>query len=167
MISNLWAPEQADPSSVAIMRAGADELDAIEELMGIVRQQAWPHKADDSYGLLAIHERMLGIPIKPFGVPLSQRQDAAKSAVQSRRVGSASQWVSRFDALMRGNPWTYQRNHPGRGQLTITIPYGEESYSAGQVRALAERVTPAHLELIVRYDVGWIAGVSRAGLDAV
>jgi hypothetical protein len=163
MVEVLWPPSQEDPSVVAIMRAMADELDAIEDLMLTIREQAWPHKADDTEGLLAIHERMLGIPIKPEGVSLPSRQDAARSAIQSRRVGSAKHWVDRFNALMSGNPWSYKRNSPGRGQLTITIPYSEHSYSASQVIKLAERVTPAHIELLVAYESGWLAGISRVG----
>lgn len=163
MLDSLWPPEVGDPAVVALVRADADELDAIEGLADTARLQAWPHMADDQYGLLALHERLLNIPIQPSGVPLATRQATAKSAIQSRRVGTARQWVKRMDALMRGNPWRFQRNHPGRGQLTITIPYGEGSYSASQVRKFAERVTPAHLEIIVRYESGWIAGVSRVG----
>lgn len=163
MIGYLWGPEQSDPSTVAVMRSAADELDQIEDLMLDVREQAWPHKADDSEGLLAIHERMLGLPVKPTGVPVATRQAVAKSAVQSRRVGSGSTWERRLSALLRGAPWSYKRNHPGRGQITITIPFGIGSYSSAQVQQLAERITPAHLEVIMQFGEGWIAGVSRAG----
>src|SRR5690348_11939271 len=100
MIETLHPAEHDDPSVVAIMRAGADELDAVIELMETVRLQAWPQFADDTYGLLGIHEATFGLPVEPEGVSIATRRASVKSAVGSRRDGRASKWLSRMNSLM-------------------------------------------------------------------
>lgn len=167
MVDALSPWEQEDPATVAIMRASADELDAIEELASTVRDQAWPSRADDTYGLLAIHEGMLSLPVSPEGVTLDERQQLVKAAVQSRKVGSRRNWITRMSAAMRGHQWDYQENFPDPGELTIRIPFAEGGYSAAQVQALAERITPAHVQIIIAFTGGFRVGVSRVGMDAI
>jgi hypothetical protein len=166
MVESLAGYEQEDLSVIAIMRAGADELDAIEELMEGVRDQAWPHRADDTFGILALHERQYSLPVAPPGVSLAARQAALKAAVQGRRAGAKRVWVRRMNTAMRGHPWGYEEHTPGPNQLTISIPWAEDSYDSAQVRALAQRITPAHVEIVMRYESGFIVGVATVG-DAI
>lgn len=167
MLESLSAWEQNDHGVVAIMRSGADELDAIQELAEGVRDQAWPDRADDTYGLLALHEATLHLPVQPADTSLVERQAAVRSAIQARKSGSKSNWIARMTTVMRGQQWTYAENTPGPLQLTIRIPWAAGSYSAAQVEALAQRITPAHIEIILAYDQGFIVGVSRVGQDAL
>jgi hypothetical protein len=166
MLDNLMVPEREDPSVIAVMRAGADELDLIQETAETVREQAWPHRADDTFGLLAIHERMLGLP-PDSEATLAQRQAAAKGAVQARKLGAKANWVARMTTVMRGQQWTYEENHPAAGQLTISVPWAADDYAGRQVAAFARRITPAHVEIVMRYGQGFLVGVSRVGADAL
>lgn len=166
MLGSLSAYEQDDPAVIAVMRAGADELDAVVDVAETVRDQAWPHRADDSYGLLRIHEQMLKVPAQP-DAPLEQRQAAVKAAVQARKSGAKSLWVSRMNTMMRGQQWTFRENYPARGQVTIEVPYDPDTYNAAQVEALARRITPAHIEIIMSYEQGFLVGISRVGRDAL
>jgi uncharacterized protein YmfQ (DUF2313 family) len=166
MLGTLSAYEQEDASVVAVMRAGADELDLVVATAETARDQAWPHRADDTYGLLGIHEHMLHVLPSP-GATLVQRQAAVKAAVQSRKLGSRANWIARMDTLMRGQQWTYEENTPGPGQLTISIPYAAGSASSAQVEAMARRITPAHLAIVMRYDQGFPVGIGRVGQDAL
>jgi uncharacterized protein YmfQ (DUF2313 family) len=166
MLGTLSAYEQDDASVVAVMRAGADELDGVVDLAETVRDQAWPHRANDDYGLLSIHEQMLKLTPEP-DAPLSQRQAAVKAAVQARKSGAKSLWVSRMNTMMRGQQWTYEENTPGPGQLTIRIPFDPNTYSSAQVEALARRITPAHIQIILAYSQGFLVGISRVGRDAL
>lgn len=166
MLDTLSAYEQDDPAVIALMRAGADELDSVVETAETVRLHAWPHLADDSYGLLSVHESMLRVPVAPDS-PLAQRQAAVKAAVQSRKLGGRANWVARMNTVMRGQAWTYAENTPGPGQLTITIAFALGSYSAGQAEALARRITPAHIQIVMAYSGGFPVGIGRVGQDAL
>lgn len=152
MIDNLSVAEQDDSAVIAVMRAGADELDSAQQTAEAARDQAWPHKADDTYGLLALHEATLGLPVKPpVGVAL--RRNAVKAAVQSRKVGSKQNWVRRLDTLLHGIEWHFAVDTPAAGQLTISIPYAPGSYTERQTIALADRVTPAHLQIVLTHFI--------------
>jgi uncharacterized protein YmfQ (DUF2313 family) len=164
MLETLWAPEQDDPSVLAIMRAAADELDEVVAVAEDARDQAWPHRATT---LLPLHEAMLRVPVDPSGATLAQRQAAVRSAVQARKLGSRRNWEARMNTVMRDQPWTYEENTPGPGQLTISIPFDERAYNAKQAEALARRITPAHVQIVMRYSQGFIVGVSRVGQDAI
>lgn len=164
MLDTLWLPEQDDPAVQAIMRAGADELDEVVAIAESVRDDAWPHRATT---LLHLHEQMLGLPQNPSEATLAQRQAAVKGAVQSRKVGSKANWVARMNTVMRGQAWSYEENTPGPGQLTISIPFDERAYNAKQAEALARRITPAHILIVMRYAEGFLVGISRVGRDAI
>lgn len=163
MLGSLSAYEQEDPAVVAIMRGPADDLDDVQALMEAVRDQAWPTRADDSLGLLALHEEMLGLPAAPLGVPLDRRQAAVQARLQTRRSGWKRDWVAAMNALIGVGNWSYAENTPGGNQLSITIPYDPGSWSAAQVQALAEARTPMHIQIILGYTSGFLVGISRVG----
>lgn len=166
MLETLMVAEQSDPAVVAVARSAADEIDLLVGVAEDVRYQAWPQHADDTYGLLAVHERMLSIPTDPTATLVS-RQAAVKAAIQGRKSGSTANWVARMNTAMRGQQWTWERNTPGAGQITIRVPWAADSFSAAQVQALARRITPAHIEIVMAYSQGFIVGVSRVGEDAI
>jgi uncharacterized protein YmfQ (DUF2313 family) len=135
--------------------------------METVRDHAWPHKADDTYGLLAVHERTFGLPVMPPGASVAQRRSALKARAQSRRSGWKRDWVRAMNELVGVGNWSYQENTPAGNQLTINIPYAVGSWTAAQVEALAAERTPAHVQIVMGYDQGFIVGVSRVGQDAI
>lgn len=51
--------------------------------------------------------------------------------------------------------------------IRITIPYTEGGTRAGAVEAIARSLTPAHLDIITEYDVGFLLGTSELGEEAL
>lgn len=167
MLAALTPWEAEDPNVVAVVAAGAAELDEIQALMELARDQAWPHRADDTYGLLAIHERMLGLPVAPAGVTLADRQTAARTRVGRRRDGRKATWVDRVNELAGVGTWSYDENTPGPHQLTITLRLEPTGGLAARVRQLVEVFTPVVDEVIVGFEAGLILGVGEIGEDAM
>ena len=163
MLETLAPFEAEDPAVIAVMRAGADELDLIEQAMLTVRDQAWAHKADDTHGLLAVHERTLRLPVAPPGASIAQRQTVIKARMQSRRSGWKADWVKAMDALLGAGQWSCLENNPLGNQLKITIPFALGGYTATQAEQLARERTPAHVQIVMAYVQGFIVGVSTVG----
>lgn len=51
--------------------------------------------------------------------------------------------------------------------IRITIPYEAGGTRAGSVETIARSLTPAHLDIITEYDVGFLLGVSELGEEAL
>lgn len=167
LLSYITPWERDDPEVIAVLEAAAGELDGIQALMEAVRLQAWPHKADDTYGLLSIHEATLGLPVRPAGVTVEQRQQAAKTRVGRRRDGRKDTWVKRMNDLIGESNWSYAENTPGPHQLSITLRIEPTSDYAERARQLSEEFTPVVDQLIFGYAAGFILGVSDLGEDAL
>jgi hypothetical protein len=165
MIEALVPWEREDPNVIAVQLAVGRELDEVEALMQAVRDQAWPHRADDTYGLLALHERTLGLPSSPVGQSIAQRQQAVKTRFGRRRDGRKTTWVDRINEVIGVGNWSYQVNTPGDWQLTITLRVDPASGLAEQTRLLAEAFTPAVIEVLVGFEAGFILGVGSLGED--
>jgi hypothetical protein len=156
-----------DPEVVAVMREGGAELDRIEEFMLTVREHAWPHRATDEYGILSVHERMLGLPVAPVGVTVADRQSQVRARMKRRRDGRKAAWVSRINEVLGADNWEYAENTPGGNQLSITLRVEPGIGLAEQARRLAEVFTPAAVQIIVGYEEGFILGVGGLGEDAL
>ena len=167
LLSYLSPWERDDPEVRAVMRAGADEFDAIEELMVTVREHAWPDRADDTYGLLGEHERMLGLPVAATGLTLEQRRNVVRTRMKRRRDGRKRAWVDRLNEVLGVGNWEYAENTPGGNQLSITLRVEPGIGIAEQARRIAEEFTPAAVQIIVGYEAGFILGVGGLGEDAL
>jgi hypothetical protein len=152
-----------DPAAQAIIDPLARELQRLEEFMNVVRKQWFPQHAADDYGQLGLREEQLGIPVEPYGVSLEQRRNIVAAYEKARLSGSGEDWIILLNIALGATVWEHQENDPGAYDLRITIPYAAESFTVGQVEALADAVTPAHLNLALQYDEGFIVGVSRLG----
>jgi hypothetical protein len=164
MVGSLTPWESEDPDVVAIMTAMGGELDLVEDLMLTVRDQAWPHRADDTYGLLAIHERTFRLPVAPTGATVAQRQSVIKARLGRRRDGRKATWVDRINDLLGGpSNWSYQENHPAAHQITVTLNVLPSSGLASQVIDAIEAFTPVVDELIITYAASFFIGESAIG----
>jgi hypothetical protein len=155
--------EREDPNVLGVMTVYAGELDGVEDLMTAVRDQAWPHRADDTYGLLALHERSFGLPVGAGELSVEQRQQQLKTRVGRRRDGRKATWVDRLAELIAPATFTYQENHPAAHQITITLNVPIGSGLATQVLNATEAFTPVVDEVIVTYAPTFFIGVSPIG----
>jgi hypothetical protein len=162
MIHSVTPWERDDPSVQAVMMAAGTEYDLIEELMTTVRDHAWPHRADDTYGLLSVHEAAMKLPVAPEGLTVSQRQTVLKTAFERRRDGRKGTWAQRLSDLVGEGQWVAYENTPGPNQITVVLSVDPASGLAAQVQSLVERFTPAHVEVFANYE-GFYLGISPLG----
>ena len=152
-----------DPATAAVIDPLALELGRLEAFLALVQRQWFPQNAADDYGQLGIREMQIGIPVEPTGVSLEQRRNIVHAYEAARISGSGADWIVLLTIALGATMWEHEENDPGDYDLRITIPYSAESFTTGQVEALADAITPAHLNLALSYDVGFIVGVSRVG----
>lgn len=163
MIASVTPWEQEDPNVQTVLIAAGKELDRIEELMELVRDQAWPHHADDTYGLLSMHERAAKLSVAPEGLTVAARQQRLKSVIQSRRDGRKGTWASRMNQLVGVGAWRAEEATPGANQITVYLN-ALPSTGLGRVYQPAiERFTPAAVQVFVTYEPSFIIGESPIG----
>lgn len=164
MIESLSPWEREDENVIAVIDAMGGELDLVEGFMLTVRDQAWPDRADDTYGLLSVHERTLQLPVAPVGLSLEQRQQATRTRFGRRRDGRKATWRDRVSDLVGGpSNWTYEENHPAAHQITVTLNVLPSSGLAVAVERAIEAFTPVVDELIVTYAPSFFIGESPLG----
>lgn len=152
-----------DPATAAVIDPLARELQRLQDFLEVVIHQWFPQNAEDTYGQLSIREEMLGIPVAPVGLSLERRRAIVHAYAKARLSGSGEDWIALLSIALGGAPFEHAENTPGAYDLKITIPFAEGSFTVGQVEALADVVTPAHLNLALAYSSGFIVGISRLG----
>jgi hypothetical protein len=154
MVHSVVPWEQADPHVQEVLVAAGEEYDRIEALMVTVRDHAWPHLADDTYGLLAVHERAMQLTVAPGGMSLVFRD---------RRDGRKGTWARRMDALIGVGGWRAEEATPGPNQLRIYLNALASTGLASVYRPAVERFTPVVEELTITYEPSFILGESPLG----
>lgn len=165
-LSHLPSYYENDPFTQAVINAVARELERFEAARASIERGFFPVFASNAYRMLGIWELIYGLPIEPNASD-AQRTAALLAKIQGRRSASGSDWVANVTAALGTSNWTHQEDFPSAGFLTVTIPFSTTSYSAGLARTFIQETAPAHLELIVNYDAGFIVGVSEVGEEAL
>lgn len=156
-------PEMSEDTSVQIViDALARELQRIEDAGYDIVQRMFAHNADDKYRTLGMWESMLGLPVEPPGIDLATRQNAVQALVQSRNSSSGLEWINLITIVLGSSGWTHQEG-PSAYTVTLRVPYVAGGIVAGQLTRVAQRFTPAHLNLAATYDEGFLIGVSLMG----
>lgn len=164
-----YGGDEPDPIVIRWLEAMGFETERARTILEQLRDYTIPITASDVRGALSRWERAFGLPVAPAGATEGQRRAALTGYLRARIVVYGRDWTSAMEAAIgspRGVGWQAFAHTPGPNQLTLEIPYVEGSFTAGQVEALARRRTPANLEIIMRYEAGFIVGVSRVG-DAI
>lgn len=154
-----------DRNATAIVDCVARELVRVEAFLEALRDQAVPGKADDTYGILSLWESMLGLPVAPEGVSLTQRQAIASAAYRKRSTVSGADWVATVDTLLN-TAWSYEENTPDPYTITVTLPE-DSGYRGGQVQSLLRAITPAHLSIIVQTGTGFRVDIDQVDIDTI
>lgn len=138
--------------------AFANELDRVQVSITALAERMLPPMADADHRLLAMWERLLGLPEDPPLATVEERQIQVGARFRARKASSGAAWVSLMDEALAGITWSYEEG-PDPYTLSITIDSGT-GYSIGGVVALARKITPAHLQLFVSFGEGFIVGDS-------
>jgi uncharacterized protein YmfQ (DUF2313 family) len=154
---------QWDPTLCRLTLSLANELDRLTAFIESIANGFSPKGALDEPALLAIWEHILKLPIEPAGVTITEREQVVLAAFFGRSCTTTAEWVAAMNQALGSVSWKHEVCVPGPGQLTITVPYPEDSYIEGIVKQQARRLTPANYEIIFEYSEGWIAGVSEPG----
>jgi uncharacterized protein YmfQ (DUF2313 family) len=146
------------------MDAVGRELQRVEDRAAAIQQGMFPQNTDDVYRLLSMWELLLGLPVAPPGVALTTRRNLVTATLASRSQSSGAAWVASVNQAMGGTPWTYQEG-PAASTITIYISFSPSSFNSVQVQQLVRNITPAHLDLAVAYNQGFVVGEGRVGED--
>jgi Uncharacterised protein conserved in bacteria (DUF2313) len=154
----------SDPILQGTLDAIGRELQRLDDFYTDMRFRMFPQNADDKYRTLGMWELLLNLPVEPAGVSLAQRRSLVLSRMQSNSVASGAEWVAAMNQALGGTPWTYQEG-PAANTVTLAISFGVAAFSSVQVLALARLITPAHIDVAVIYQQGFIVGEGRVGED--
>lgn len=148
---------RGEPTLARIVQGWANELDRVEAYLIDVQNGLVPTLADDSLGMLAIWESILGLPIVPAGESLAIRQQAVLAAMVGRKCRTTAEWVNAMNILTGSTAWSYQVGVPSTGHITITTTFPSSSYFTGVIATIARRLIPAN------YVIGTGTGGSGGG----
>jgi hypothetical protein len=163
-----------NPLVQSVINSQANEFQRIDDAAAAIRNAMFPSQASDvsilngAYvvPILSMWETILGLPVAPVGITTADRVAKVVAHIRKRNASSGADWVATLTAALGSFSWSHQEG-PGAYQVTISIPYISGSYSGAQVLALAKQITPAHLNLTVRYSQGFLVGISQVGIDGI
>lgn len=156
-----WSEE---PFAQAILSALGNEVQRISDRMDSIRSGFFPQNADDTYKILSLWEEHFGLPVNPVGATLLARQNLVQAHFQARSASKGSDWVAAMTQAMAGIVWSYEEG-PAAYTITIFVPWVAGSYTAVQIETFARNITPAHLDVAVEFDTGFIVGEGIVGED--
>lgn len=161
MLADLM-PELQDSAAVQqAVDGAARELERLEETARDIRSKLSPLNADDTYNTLKMWERLFGLPVAP-PIPVEQRRALVLASLRKRKSAAGSDWVELLTLALGGTSWEHQEG-PTDYLISIKIPYDPTGFTAGQVAAIARRITPAHLDIATGLIDGFLIGISLIG----
>jgi hypothetical protein len=150
-----------DPHSIAVVDAGARELQRIEDAAQEFRLGLLPHTATGAY--LRVWERTFALPVEPDGATEEQRRAKVMAHFRKRYVVAGRDWIALVSTALGTTLWDHVEISPYT--LLIVLPYGEATWTAQTALELVREVTPANLAINVTFDNGFIVGYSQIGID--
>lgn len=155
--------------TLAVINSEANEFQRLWDAGQALLDSVFPTEADDvpilvvwTGRLLSMWETMLGLPVAPPGITLADRRAKVQAHIQARNSAAGTDWIAVLSAALGTTAWTHLEG-PADYTVTITIPPGGGSYNLGQITAIARKITPAHLDVIVTSGTGFVVGVSDVG----
>lgn len=147
-----------------ILDAAGRELQRIEDRAAQIRRGFMPQTSDDTFKQLLMWEMLLGLPVAQVGVSLATRRNLVLARLNGRGLSSGSAWIEAMNQAMGGTPWSYQEG-TGDYVVTIFLSFSASSYTSVQIQQLARIITPAHIEIDVVFNQGFIVGEGHIGED--
>lgn len=159
-----------DPDIRAVIDVKSREVQRLRDRLEALSAGVFP-QLDSAGAYTAIWEFTLGLSVNPDGYTLADRRSRVLAFLQKlHRTGSGLDFEQTASQLM-GITWTYQEHIPGdalsppENTIRVKIAYASSSLKAADIRALLRAIIPAHLEIQVQYDEGFIIGDSLIGID--
>lgn len=165
MLESLPIYHWANQTIMRGLQAWADEIDRIDGLLDQLKDALVPSLASDALGCLAVWETIMGLPVNPRGATVEQRQMAMRQAWQRMYAVTAADVLSLL--ALQGAQFTIERDTPGVLQDTLKIGYTEGSYVAAMIERAARDAWPAHRELLVAFEAGFVLDLSRMDIDVM
>jgi hypothetical protein len=166
MLRDLPPVLEEDPHYRAVIHAYAWEVDLLQDRVNRLIAALQP-ATEDELGL-PLWEALLHLS------PSGSRQSRSR-VVQSniQRVGGATEGRDWEDAVTKliGPSWTYREHQAGvtgtppAYTVRVILPYPPTSDRYGDVRRLLREITPAHLDLEVIYEGGFLVDYSQLDLE--
>lgn len=154
------------PEHLSVLHVIAKEAERAEEKGEQVRAQFFIGRADL---LLGLWEAQFRTTVAPVGESLATRRTTVK-ALMKHLAGTPEgrEWVATVTALI-GPSWSYEEYDPSipwpagppAGTLRVTLPFPPASDRYRQIERLLRTITPAHIDIIVQYEAGFVLDESR------
>jgi hypothetical protein len=109
---------------------------------------------------------LLGLPVAPEELSITQRRERVMARFRSRRVASGSSWTERIDEMV-GSAWRVVEQEDDY-EIIITVPFDETQGAArlNVIEAFARKITPANTQITMALEEGFLVGISEVG-DAI
>jgi hypothetical protein len=150
-------------------------IEGFEDALGREIQRIWDRSAkiqadfllqadaDDTYGILSMWELLLDVPVGP-PVSEAERLNNITALLRARQQSSGASWQDAVNYALQGSPWTYEEG-PGAYQVTLFVSFSSSSFNSTQIEMLLRKITPAHLDVAVQYNQGFVVGEGIVGED--
>lgn len=158
------------PDHLAVLHSVCREIERCEAAIETVRDQFFPTRATL---LLGVWERLLGLTAEPEGVSLEDRRLLVLVYLRKmRNQGSGTEWQQIVTRLV-GPSWSHQEHDPAdpdsppADTLRVTLPFPPTSSVYARIERLLGIITPAHLDLEVVYDAGFVLDESQLDQEVI
>jgi hypothetical protein len=165
MIDDLHPWQQDDPTIQNILSAIGAEVQRVQDKMLDLWMKLLPQNADDSYNSLTLWEMLVGvIPANNPVLTESQRSALVMGYIAAHGAGSRTAWENILTLALGESDWSFTQG-PGDYQITLTLPTRSTQPLATAIIALADVVTPAHLQVFAGFTGGFLVGISQLGVE--
>ena len=152
-------PYEADDEFIPdLVNAMAKEFQRIQDFITEVIEQLRPQNADDEWGILALYERLAGLPVEPEVSLAARRARVLAAIARNRGLGIGEGWAELITLLLNSGGWTEVENEKDQYELEITVPFPSTSYQAGGLKDMLSRITPAHIRIGVVFSDAFLVG---------
>lgn len=158
MLHDLPPYLRSDPDVQAIIYSQARELDRLEASIEQVRDELFGSTATSA---LSLWEAQLGLPINPGNRTIAERQAAVQVHLRSLSASAGTDWVAALTVRL-GAGWRYLEysadnpDGPPEGTVRIILPQVPDSTTFNDIERFARTITPAHLDIEVVSEGGFI-----------
>jgi hypothetical protein len=157
-----------DPDHMAVAHAYAKEVERAESKINVMRMQAVPTEATL---LLKLWEITVNAEVEPPGITEPERQKIVAAFLRALVANPSGLNWEAVIRLLAGSGWLYIEHIKGDGGtpapnvVHVVLPFGIASFWFGTISRLIERVTPAHIELIITATEGFLLDHSELDKD--
>lgn len=167
ILDTLPAYYHGEPLFERMIQAQANEIDRMDALLDRLAVELQPGAATDDMGLLGMWEQHLDLPPRPPDASVSQRRGKVAAALRAMDSHSASNVLEALTAAVGSGGFTVERDTPDPLIDTLKLPFQPGTYQAILTHRIAQRMWPAHRQLLLQFQGGFILDASPLDISSL